>query len=139
MPLLNNRTAYTDLRQTLRQRLSRAEIALWLQLKKRRCCGYKFRRQHGIGRYIVDFYCPQLQLAVEVDGSQHFELNALEYDNERDEWLRGFGVMVVRFTAYDCYHHIESIMLALCEVVRRRARTTSPSPTRSRVGLGTPP
>lgn len=127
MPLLHNRAEYTDLRQTLRQCASRAEIILWLQLKERGCEGYKFRRQHGIGRYIVDLYCPKLKLAVEIDGSQHFEPNAREYDRKRDAWLEGVGIMVVRFTAYDCCFHIDSVMTALRDIVRRRARTTSPS------------
>lgn len=126
MPLLHNSVEYNDLRQTLRQTLSHAEIALWLQLKKHGCCGYKFRRQHGIGRYIVDFYCPQLKLAIEVDGSQHFETNARAYDHERDCWLAAVGIQVVRFTTYDVINHIDSVIDALREVVRRRALEQPP-------------
>ncbi len=139
MPLLHNRVEYNNLRQTLRQNASRAEIALWLKLKQRGCGGYKFRRQHGIGRYIIDLYCPELKLAVEVDGSQHFEPDAREYDRERDAWLEGLRIIVVRFTAYDCCFHLDSVMAALRHIVQRRARTTSPINTEARRLFVRPP
>ena len=71
-----------------------AEALLWQLVRNRRLAGAKFRRQHPVGRYILDFYCHEKKLAVELDGGQHAE--ALEYDRQRDHWLKTQGIKVLR-------------------------------------------
>jgi very-short-patch-repair endonuclease len=84
-------------RRNLRVLSTDAERALWNLVRDRRLAGFKFRRQHPCGPYILDFYCPELKLAVELDGGQHFEPRALLYDEIRTEDLRARGIVVLRF------------------------------------------
>ena len=87
----------------LRKTMSKPEIMLWQQLRKKPL-GIKFRRQHPIGSYIVDFYCPSAKLAIEVDGMAHDMGDRPERD-ERREWdLFGIGVEVIRIAAQDVLH-----------------------------------
>jgi very-short-patch-repair endonuclease len=74
-----------------------AEAALWFQLRDRRLFGFKFRRQHPCGPYILDFFCQERLVAVELDGGQHFEVAAQRYDERRTEFLRAHGITVLRF------------------------------------------
>ncbi len=68
-----NREAERGIRQSLRNTLPAAELMLWSKLKNRQICGRKFRRQFSVGPYVVDFYCPTLKLAIEIDGDSHFQ------------------------------------------------------------------
>jgi Uncharacterized protein conserved in bacteria len=76
---------------------TKAEALLWEELRDRRLNGYKFRRQHPIAGFIVDFYCPEVKLAIEVDGSVHREPGQADYDRERSRILAETGVEVLRF------------------------------------------
>lgn len=69
-------------RSTLRNAATPHEVKLWARLRRDQL-GYRFRRQYGIGNYIVDFYCPTKKLVVEIDGSQHFENKTIMYDREK--------------------------------------------------------
>ena len=86
-----------DRRRALRQRSADAEALLWKHLRDRRFEGFKFRRQHPCGPYILDFYCAQSRLAIELDGGQHYELSAQAYDARRTALLNREGITVVRF------------------------------------------
>lgn len=79
----------------LRKRSTDAERKLWLLLKNRRLGAYKFRRQVPLGNYIVDFLCYEKKLIVEVDGGQHN--SNVEYDMQRDAWLKKNGFKTIRF------------------------------------------
>ena len=70
---------------------------MWCHLRARRLGGFKFRRQHPCGPYILDFYCPSRRLAVELDGGQHFSPTAQDYDRRRTAFLRREGISVLRF------------------------------------------
>ena len=80
----------------LRQQLTPAEIKLWSVLRGRQLKGIKFRCQHPVGRFIVDFYCPAYKLVIEVDGNIHTQ--QADYDAARTEHLQSFGYRVLRFT-----------------------------------------
>lgn len=73
------------------------EILLWLRLKNSKL-GSKFRRQHSIGGYIVDFYCPSKKLIIEVDGPEHFKKENKEYDEIRTKFFNGMNLKVIRFS-----------------------------------------
>ena len=79
----------------MRSGMTDAEALLWKLLRNRRLAGAKFRRQHPIGRYILDFYCAERKLCIELDGGQHGE--AVAYDQLRDQWLLGQGIQILRF------------------------------------------
>jgi very-short-patch-repair endonuclease len=85
----------TQRSRRLRCDMTDAERRLWYGLRKRQLQGRKFRRQHPIGEYIVDFVCLDARLIVEVDGGQHGE--RVEYDSARTRWLEGQGYRVLRF------------------------------------------
>jgi very-short-patch-repair endonuclease len=84
-------------RRALRRNSTDAEAALWAHLRAKRLAGFKFRRQHACGPYILDFYCPNRHLAVELDGGQHFSPAAQDYDRRRTAFLRRQGMTVLRF------------------------------------------
>lgn len=73
------------------------ERVLWAYIRAKRLEGFKFRRQHPIGKYIVDFVCLEKMLVVELDGGQHSEPGKEEYDRERDNWLKKEGYFILRF------------------------------------------
>jgi len=75
----------------LRSGSTDAERILWSWIRAKRLEGLKFRRQHPMGRYIVDFACLERKIVIELDGGQHAELERKEYDRERDNWLKKEG------------------------------------------------
>lgn len=92
------RTKQTDRRRELRNRMTEAERRFWILVKEGRFYGFKFRRQAGIGIYIVDFYCPSLKLVIEIDGGYHKRIDQKTYDQARSLFLESFGLGVIRFT-----------------------------------------
>jgi very-short-patch-repair endonuclease len=77
------------------------EVALWRELRGGRLKGCRFRRQHPVGPYILDFYCPAVRLAVEIDGAVHEGAAQARHDTHRDQWLRYNGITVLRVAASD--------------------------------------
>ena len=94
-------------RRSLRNHMTPAELELWKHLKSRNLCGLMFRRQFGIGPYIVDFYCPELRLAIELDGNSHFGKEAEAYDRVRQTYIEAFGVHFLRFLNNEVYEDLE--------------------------------
>jgi very-short-patch-repair endonuclease len=88
------------------------EGLLWRELR-RASHGFKFRRQHPIGPYVLDFYCPQARLAVEVDGSDHHTDSAAAYDERRDAWLEGQGVRMLRLPARLILQDLDTALLTI--------------------------
>ncbi|SEU05827.1 Very-short-patch-repair endonuclease [Draconibacterium orientale] len=106
---LHNRKFYKPIPKHLRNNSTAAEATLWQMLKKRQLNGYKFRRQHSIGNYIVDFFCYELILAIELDGEVHADLNSIARDSERDEQLNNLGVTVLHYENRWVYEYPEII------------------------------
>ena len=90
--------------KALRRKLTPPEAALWLRVRKRQPDLPTFRRQHPFGPYILDFYCAQARLAVEVDGLIHTTTKKTDHDAKRDDWLTTQGITVLRVTASDIAH-----------------------------------
>ena len=109
-------------RRKLRREMSPPERKLWSLLRNRQL-GVKFRRQHPIGPYIADFYSRDVHLVVEVDGSSHFEADAIEYDHERDAYMRTLGLDVLRFTAREVEMNPAGVCLAIHSQCRIRAQS----------------
>jgi len=101
----------------LRVRLTDAEQLLWHLLRNRSFCGYKFRRQHPLGRYILDFYCHEELLAIELDGCGHGVEEQALYDAERTRDLAGAGIRVLRFWNSQVLTETESVLTALFEAL----------------------
>ena len=97
-----------DLAKTLRKRLTRAESVMWKYLRARQQMDLKFRRQHKIGNYIVDFVCLEKRIVIELDGGQHN--TEKEKDIERDTWFVSQGFKVLRFWNKDVLSNTRSVL-----------------------------
>jgi very-short-patch-repair endonuclease len=97
----------------LRQTQTLAETQLWEQLRDRRLDGWKFRRQHPLDRFIVDFCCADQRLVVEVDGSIHEAAEHIAYDQERDAALQAAGYRVLRFSNEQVCNEMLAVLQAL--------------------------
>jgi very-short-patch-repair endonuclease len=104
--------------RALRRNFTLPEDMLWQALRQRPG-GLKFRRQHPIGRCIVDFYCAATRLVIEVDGESHSRGDRPERDLRRDLWLRDQGLRVIRFAATDVIRDIQSVVTAILLECRR--------------------
>ena len=98
MEKINNLKSLKYLRKKLRLNLTMAEIILWKRLKNKKVLGKKFRRQHSVGNYILDFYCPEEKLAIELDGQWHYQMAKSECDVERSEYFMSKGIKILRFS-----------------------------------------
>ena len=116
----------TERSRRLRRDSTDAEMKLWLAIKDRRVEGLKFRRQHAFGNFVLDFYCPEAKLVVEVDGGQHAELTA-ERDAWRTEQLEKQGLMVLRFWNNEVMQNLEGVAARIIAVATER-RAPKPSP-----------
>ena len=94
----------------LRKSETEAEKLLWQKLKNRKCADLKFRRQHPFGRFVLDFYCHEKAIAVEVDGGIHKNRDVRERDLNRTCELEDMGVRVIRFTNEEVIGEIEEVM-----------------------------
>jgi very-short-patch-repair endonuclease len=99
-----------ELARKLRQNMTLGEVLLWQRLKRKQIRGYDFDRQRPIDRYIVDFYCKDLKLAIEIDGSSHDGEEAKVNDEIRQERLESLGVRFLRFTDADVKRNIEMVL-----------------------------
>ena len=109
-PIIHNRKDRKSQRQQLRKGGTVAETVLWKSLQGRQILGKKFRRQSGVGPYIVDFYCAECRLVIELDGAPHFAANADIYDQQRTEYLEEAGLKVIRFENKDVKDTIEFVL-----------------------------
>ena len=101
----------------LRRQQSDAERLLWHHLRARRLGGFKFRRQHTIDKYIVDFYCDDARLVIEVDGGSHNEPNQKDYDRQRTLTLEKLGLRVLRFWNHEVLLHTEQVLEMILEAL----------------------
>ena len=96
--------------KTMRSNATDAEYLIWQLLRAKRFMNLKFRRQHVIAPYIVDFYCHELGLVIELDGSQHGTDDAIEYDAERTKFLEALGLTVVRYWNHEVLGRTDVIL-----------------------------
>ena len=96
-----------------------AEATLWRALRNRQT-GFKFRRQHPIFRFIIDFYCAKAKLLIEIDDESHFQPDQKEYDAARTEYLEGLGYKVIRFTNDDVRYNIDAVAGEILRMVENR-------------------
>ena len=110
----------------LRQPQTPSEATLWRHLRNRNL-KYKFRRQHPIDFFIIDFYCAEARLLIEIDGPSHLEKEQQEYDQARTEYLEALEYKVVRFTNNDVRYNIHAVVTAILEEVENRIKTNPSS------------
>jgi very-short-patch-repair endonuclease len=108
--LIHSNLKFTGKRSTLRRNPTAAETVLWKNLQNSQLDGKKFRRQHSIGPYIVDFYCSEYRVAIELDGAKHMTPIGNETDEKRDEFLRRLNVRVLRFENRLVFESLELVL-----------------------------
>lgn len=99
-----------SLKRKLRSEMTHAENKLWLRLRSKQFQNLKFRRQHGIGPYVVDFYCSAKGLVIEVDGDVHAEEDQVMKDRKREHYLKGLGLQIVRYVNNDILTNIDDVL-----------------------------
>jgi len=107
-------------RRKLRFDMTDSERLLWNELRNRQFMDLKFRRQFGIGEYIVDFYCVSLRLVIELDGKQHFTEAHLEYDRIRADFMSSVGIKTIRFANDTVMTDIDSVLGVIKREVNSR-------------------
>lgn len=115
-PLLKQR------RKELRRNQTEAEKVFWSHIRNRRFCGMRFVRQYSAGPYILNFYCPKLKLAIELDGGQHAQDDNREYDTARSAYLKAQGIDMIRFWNHEVLQDTENFFDMLAQKI------TPPSP-----------
>ena len=119
-----------SLARHLRHQPTWAEKPMWRWLRGRRFSGYKFRRQHPQGRYVLDFFCEEARLVVELDGSQHGHPERQRHDAEREAYLASLSIKVLRFWNSSLRRNAESIRNRIFEELQQRAPHPLPDYTR---------
>ncbi len=123
-----NRFDKKELRRRLRNEMPPAEVILWSSLRGKQLLGKKFRRQHSVGPYCLDFFCPEIRLAIELDGDSHFTDEAKRGDRERQAWVESFGMRFVRVTNIDVYENLDGVL----QVIARAIENTPLNPPLAR-------
>lgn len=126
MPYIYNLQRTRQLRRRLRNASTKTEYLLWQRLRRRQANGFKFRRQFGIRGFVVDFYCPQIKLAVEIDGGVHGYAQQQEHDARRQEYLTALGIHMIRFTDIEILNDIDHVL----DILASKCFTLLPSQTR---------
>jgi len=115
MKTLRNDPALKQRRQELRRNQTEAERTFWAQVRNSQFFGKRFFRQYSIGPYILDFYCPAMMLAVEIDGGQHLDSDNRAYDEARSEYLQAQGIDVIRFWNHEVLQNMEGVLIRIGE------------------------
>ncbi|ELR68902.1 hypothetical protein C900_05595 [Fulvivirga imtechensis AK7] len=110
----------------LRKNMTLSEVLLWQELNGRQMMGYDFDRQRPIDNYIVDFYCKDLMLAIEVDGESHYHDNASERDQARQKKLENLGVRFLRFDDLDVKQRMGYVLNTISEWILENGPTPAP-------------
>jgi very-short-patch-repair endonuclease len=115
MKKINNKPELKTFRKDLRNNGTSAEATLWTFLQRSQLDNRKFRRQHSLGNFIADFYCPSEKLVIELDGEGHYHEPGITKDKMKEDYLSSIGVRVVRFENRLVFENFEGVL----EVIRR--------------------
>jgi len=123
MGLIYNHADQRDFRRELRHEQTGAEKLFWNSVRADQL-GVHFRRQYSVDKYILDFYCPKLKLAIELDGAVHDSDEAKINDEERTLFLTGFGIEVLRFTNSEIFGNLDLVVKKVIAAIKERQKTT---------------
>jgi very-short-patch-repair endonuclease len=118
VPQRYNKSAEKEKRRLLRQNQTKAETLVWQKLRNSQVEGCKFRRQYSVGCFVLDFYCPALRLAIEIDGESHNSEEAAVYDRDRQALVEALGIRFLRFTNQDVYECLEVVIEQIAKTVQ---------------------
>jgi len=120
MTRIYNKSSELDKRRSLRKSQTEVEALLWEKLRARQLDGHKFKRQFGIGSYVVDFFCAEKKLAIELDGAPHFTKEGAAYDKEREAVIGSLDISFIRFTDTEVIKDLNGVV----EKIRRKLQET---------------
>jgi len=122
--------------EALRGQMTEAEQVLWEALRNKRLSGFKFRRQHPVSKYVLDFYCHQAKLGIELDGEYHEDSTQQFYDTDRTANLQELSIDVIRFQNKEVLEKLDEVLMKIQEEVIKRAGSGSPTDTVGAYGKG---
>ncbi len=105
-------------RKELRNNSTDAERKMWSVLRRNQIMGFKFTRQYSVGKFIADFYCPSLRLAVELDGSQHMQKDNITYDKNRTRFFNSKNISVLRFYDNEVLNNLEGVVERIIQEIK---------------------
>src|SRR3990172_2220288 len=111
------RKSEKEKRRFLRKNMTKAEVHHWIQLKNKQIEGKRFLRQFSIKKFVVDFYCPEAKLAIEIDGATHISKEEIEYDKNRQKEIEDLGIRFLRFDNMQIYGDIELVISQIRETL----------------------
>ena len=117
-----NKSSEKEKRRKLRQYQTNAEELVWRYLRNKQMLGYKFKRQYSIDHYVIDFYCPELKLAVEVDGESHNNPEQIEYDIKQQKYLESFNIIFVRIKDEDLIGNPNQAFMKIEDAIKLREK-----------------
>jgi len=124
---IHNKSSLKEFRKKLRNNSTPAEKLLWKHLQKRNLLNMKFRRQHSVGNYILDFYCTELKLSIELDGADHFTEEGMLADKGRTQFLKQFEIEEIRFENKELFKDIETVLKKITDkIIEIQLPTTPP-------------
>jgi very-short-patch-repair endonuclease len=126
MTKLYNKSSEKSKRQALRNNMPLAEKIIWAKFRNQQIESCKFRRQYSIDAFVVDFYTPELKLAIEIDGDSHYQDGIPEYDRERQLFLESKDTKILRFTNQEIYQELDMVVERISEVICGMREITPP-------------
>src|SRR5665213_168750 len=123
---VHNKESLKEIRRQLRQSTTPAEKVLWEKLRNGKLLGLKFKRQHSIGNYIVDFFCSGARLIIELDGPVHLEKEQNEKDKARDENMKEMGFKVLRFSNDEVLSNFGKVQAGIETIIKEDLTLPSP-------------
>jgi very-short-patch-repair endonuclease len=118
MTKLFNKTSEKLKRRQLRSNMTKAEALIWQKLRCKQIENCKFRNQYSVERFVLDFYSPEIKLAIEIDGESHFQEGAAHYDKERQIFIESAGIKFLRFTNNQVYENLNGVLETIAQEIR---------------------
>jgi very-short-patch-repair endonuclease len=117
MTIIFNKSSEKKKRRFLRNHSTKTEKLLWRYLRKSQVKGCKFRRQYSVGAFVIDFYCAELKLAIEVDGPTHLGKETKEYDEVRQKYIEAFEIQFLRFTNEEVLENLDKVIAIISKKI----------------------
>ena len=127
MTKLYNKRKFQEFRAELRGRMTKSEALLWKYIKND-SLGFRFRRQHGIGNYIVDFYCPKLKLVIEVDGFTHAEEEVFAKDQRKEKFIIENNMILKRYSSDQIFNNLDNTLMDIENTCKEIATSSATPP-----------
>lgn len=125
MTILYNKKELTIIRKKLRNNTTISEKLLWHQLRNKKL-GVKFRRQYSLGRFVLDFYCRELRLAIEIDGATHETIEEVERDRQKENFISQSKINLIRYTNIQIKEAMENVIINIQDIINKNTPPNLP-------------